>query len=448
MAKIEANKLELSPIEFCFDVMLKKVISIVSFRIEEKKQELTVSVDKRIPSFIFGDEQRLVQVLTNLLSNATKFTQEGGAIHLEAALLEDTDEYCFLRLDVIDSGIGISPEQQKKLFQNFGQAESRISRDYGGSGLGLTISKCLIELMGGGIHIESELGNGTKVSVNFKVQRGQQTLQSLLFSGLSVESLRVLVVDDSSETRSQFGDILSKLNIKYDTAASSFDAFQLIAQHDDYDMYFVGYKVSDMSGIELTEKLTSGKKIPPPVVIIMSPSQWAQAKDDAIDAGVIRKLLKPIFASDIIDCLNECLCKALGLEEMTEDALNYTGKKLLLAEDQEINREVLIALLENTNIEIDCAEDGEVALSMIMETPDKYDIVFMDVKMPRMDGIEATRRIRALPVMESGCPPIIAMTANVFADDIKECLDAGMDDHLGKPLDVGRIHDILHKYLT
>ena len=448
MAKIEANKLELAPIEYCFDLMLQKAISIINFRIEEKKQELTVTVDNRIPNFVLGDEQRLVQVLTNLMSNATKFTPDGGNIEIAAFLHEETEEYCCLHITVTDNGIGISPQQQENLFQIFGQAESRISRDYGGSGLGLTISKCIVELMGGGIHIDSELDKGTKITISAKVQRSDNDLSTLLAHTIGLETVKILVINEERETQEQFQHVLSQLKVPFDTAYSSAEALEHISKHGKYDLYFIAEDLSGTDGIELTGILNSGMDTPPHIVLMLSASRWTNIKEHALQAGVTRSLLKPFFASNIVECVNECLERVFGLEDTKESAHDFTGKKLLLAEDQEINREIVIALLDSTCIEIDCAEDGEAALGMIAESPDKYDIVFMDVKMPRMDGLEATRRIRALPVLENYCLPIIAMTANVFTDEIKECLDAGMDDHLGKPIEADRIYEVLHRYLT
>jgi len=349
MSKIEANKLELSAVEFNFEKMLLKVISVINFRVEEKRQNLIINVDKNIPYLLMGDDQRLAQVITNLLSNAVKFTPEEGEIQLNAALVSDKDE-CELRIEVADNGIGISADQQERLFNAFKQAESGTSRKYGGTGLGLTISKRIVELMGGKIWIESEIGKGARFIFTIKMHK--------------------------CENR-----------------------------------------------------------------------QDSQQKKD--ETPSIQK--------------NE-----------------YTGKRILLVEDVEINREIIITLLDDTGLTIDCAENGKEALIMIASRPDKYDMVFMDVQMPEMDGYEATRCIRDLEEKanrnsynrddetrsdnrkplnrdDETCSdnryshkriPIIAMTANVFKEDIEACLAAGMDDHLGKPLDMNEVFEKLRKYLN
>jgi len=305
--------------------MLQKVLTVVNFRIEEKKQQLTVTIDKNIPHFLIGDEQRLIQVITNLLSNAVKFTPEKGEIRLEAFLTNETDVNCELRIEVTDSGIGISAEQKERLFSAFEQADTGISRQYGGTGLGLAISKRIIEMMNGNIWADSELGKGAKFIFTLTLQR------SALHIGKSSGS-----IPDSGN--------------------------------------------NDETGLIKSE---------------------------------------------------------------------FKGKNLLIAEDIEINREILIALLEDTELAIDCAENGEKALKMIETSPDKYDIIFMDIQMPVMNGYEATRKIREYETQRNLRKqiPIIALTANVFKSDVEECLAAGMNDHLGKPLDIDRVLEMIRKYI-
>ena len=330
MAKIEANKLELSPINYCFEKMLQKVITVISFRAEEKQQHLSVNIDSSVPKFIVGDDQYLAQVITNLLSNAVKFTPENGKIELlvsrascnEVSRAGESGNEYELRFEVADNGIGIAVERQKKLFDVFEQAENGTTRKFGGTGLGLAISKRIVELMGGRIWVESELGKGARFIFTIKVQRSKKTNYT-----------------NTIETNGNHAENSEVINYR------------------------------------------------------------------------------------------------------------FPGKRMLIAEDIEINREILISLLEDTGLIIDIAENGEKALNMVTADTDKYDIIFMDVQMPIMDGLEATRRIRALPVRERGRLPIIAITANAYKDDIKSCLKAGMDDHLSKPLDIEKIFEILRKYL-
>jgi PAS domain S-box-containing protein len=447
MSKIEADKLELSPIEFNFDRMIQKVVTVINFRVEEKRQRFTVNVDSKLPHFIIGDDQRLTQVIVNLLSNAVKFTQEGGEIRLGISLVSESDGIYELRIEVADSGIGMSAEQQEKIFQAFMQADSGISREFGGTGLGLAISKRIVELMGGNIWVESELGKGTHFIFTVKLERGTKGPSSLLASGVTWENVRILVVDDAAETREQFRDLFDSLNIKYDIATDGFEAYKMIEEHGRYDIYFIDWHMSGMDGIELTRRIKAHNSDEASMAVMITAADWEFIKDNAHKAGVNKHLLKPFSSSMIIDCINDCLATVQREDEPDVKSGMFEGKKLLLAEDIEINREILMSLLGDTGILIDCAENGKEALNMVEAAPTQYDIVFMDVQMPQMDGLEATRRIRALPALQGIALPIIAMTANVFKDDIESCLAAGMNDHLGKPIDFDIMFAKLRKYL-
>ncbi|MDR0221416.1 MAG: response regulator [Lachnospiraceae bacterium] len=441
MAKIEADKLELSDIEFNFEKVLQKIATVVNFRVNEKRQRFLVNIDHNIPRFVVGDDQRLAQVLTNLLGNAVKFTPVGGTICLEAALLGEEDGVCEIRAEVADTGIGITAEQQGRLFRAFEQAEKGTSRTYGGTGLGLAICKRIVEMMDGKIWVESEPDKGSKFIFTFKMRRSSDSPRSLLAPGVNWKNIRILAVDDDDYTRRQFTDIFQINHINCDTAAGGDEALALIAKQGGYDVYFIDWLMPDMDGVELTRRIKAMNTGTPSVVTMITAADWELVKKEAMEAGVDRHLLKPLFPSDILDCINECL--GVGGhkdEEMPGKAGEFAGKVMLLAEDIEINREILMSLLEDTGLVIECAENGLEALNMVKENPAKYDVVFMDVQMPLMDGLAATKQIRALPEQEGRKLPIIAMTANVFKSDIEMCLEAGMDGHLGKPLDIEKVY--------
>jgi CheY-like chemotaxis protein len=385
----------------------------------------------------------------NLLSNAVKFSPEQGAISLDVKLADEKDNICELCIAVSYNGIGVHPEQQAKLFVAFEQADSGITREFGGTGLGLSISKHIVELMGGKIWIESELGKGSRFIFTVKVERGNQQITSMLSPGIKWENMRILVVDDEMEICAYFEDLFAQLNLKCTTAANGFDACRIVEEQGSFDIYFIDWRMPGMDGMELTRKIKAYDKDRPSVVVMISSADWAVIKDMAIDAGVSKYLLKPLFSSAIIDCINDCLGLGDSGAESPEAAAGgrFAGKKLLLAEDVEINREILISLLEDTGISIDCAQNGLEAVEMIAEDPDKYDVVLMDVQMPKMDGLEATRLIRPLTSQRLKNLPIIAMTAHVFKSDIEGCLAAGMNDHIGKPIDIDDVLKKLHKYL-
>ena len=450
MAKIEADKLELVPVEYNFEKMLQNVVTLINFRVDEKRQQLKINIDNTVPRFIVGDDQRLAQVLTNLLSNAIKFTPEGGNISLKVSIPWETDENCELHVEVADNGIGISPDHQKRLFRAFEQGDSGTSREYGGTGLGLVITKRIVELMNGRIWVESELGKGSRFIFTVMAKRSGKRTRSLLLPDVNWKNVRIMVVDDMIEIRNQFQDLFNHLEITCDAAADGFEAINAIEERGIYDIYFIDWQMPAVDGIELTRRIKSRSETRQTAVIMVTALDWEQIRDEATRAGVDKHLLKPLFSSSIIDCLNECLGADCTKSDsvLSADAEEFAGKRMLLAEDIEINREILISLLEDTGIVIDCAKNGQEALDMIKAAPNKYDIVLMDIQMPKMDGLEATRCIRALPELQNAGLPIIAMTANVFKDDIKACLAAGMDDHLGKPLDIDRLMEILNKYLN
>ncbi|MCL2277533.1 MAG: ATP-binding protein [Treponema sp.] len=334
MSKIEAGKFSLSESKFDFEKSIRKAINVTGFKIEEKKQKFGMYLDSDIPKFLSGDEHRLMQVITNLLTNAAKFTPEHGSIWLKAHLdqsepADNDDGACTIRIEVKDTGIGISPIHHERVFSPFEQAETNTSRRFGGTGLGLAICKRIIELMNGKIWVESESGKGAIFTFTAKLNR----------------------LDDSDEENDK--------NISVTVTADE------------------------------------------------------------------------------------------------EESQTFKGKRLLLAEDVEINREIILSILEPVEIEIDCAVNGVEALNMFQSNPDKYDLIFMDMQMPQMDGLEATREIRkhesyldkSDPANAHQPVPIIAMTANVFKEDIEKCIDAGMNAHIGKPLDFSEVMEMMKRYL-
>jgi CheY-like chemotaxis protein len=451
MSKIEANKFELSVTDFNFEKMLRKVTTVINFRVDEKHQKFTVHIDKNIPPVLSGDDQRLTQVITNLLSNAVKFTPEQGSIHLDTVFIDEKDHICTIKISVTDTGIGIEKEQQDRLFKSFEQADSGISRKFGGTGLGLAISKRIIEMMGGGIWVESEPGRGSTFAFTVQVKRGAETEESLLSPAINWNNVRVLAVDDEAEIRTYFKDLAQRLGLNCDVASGGEEAIAMMERNGGYDIYFLDWKMPGMDGIDLTRRIKAkdGNKS---VVIMISSAEWTSLKKAAKKAGVDKFLSKPLFPSAIADVINECLgtghiMAAKKSRPEPEDPDAFAGYRILLAEDVEINREIVLSLLEPYELNIRCAENGAEAVNMFCADPNNYDMIFMDVQMPEMDGYEATRRIRAYDHPRAKRIPIVAMTANVFREDIEKCLEAGMNDHVGKPLDTGEITAKLRKFL-
>jgi CheY-like chemotaxis protein len=471
MSKIEANKFDLSYQDFDFEKLMQKVVNVINSRVEERQQIFNVRMDSSIPASLVGDDQRLTQVITNLLSNAIKFTPEQGTIRLNALLVKEEDGVFTIQIEVSDTGIGISDEQKDRLFGSFQQADSSISRKFGGTGLGLAISKRIVEMMGGSIWVNSKLNEGSTFAFTFQAKKGSGESVPLLKSGVSRESLRILTVDDDPDILDYFKEIMQRFKIRCDTAGSGEEALSLISARGPYDIYFIDWKMPRMDGIELSRQIkefhfadTENVRQDKSVVIMISAVEWSAIEKEARLAGVSKFLSKPLFASVITDMINECLgsgAEASASGSALEGILPgcFKGRRILLAEDIEINREIVLSFLEPTMIEIDCAENGLEALNKFRADPEKYEMIFMDVHMPEMDGYEATRQIRALEAEALSFVkdetqrnlrkqvPIVAMTANVFRQDVEKCLEAGMNDHIGKPLDFNEVLNKLNKYL-
>jgi len=451
MSKIEANMLELHPTTFVIEDMIKKVVSIINFRIVEKHIKFSVYIDENIPKVLVCDDQRLSQIITNLLSNATKFTPENGTVSLKVSLTGAVNDIYEIMFEISDTGVGISDEQQARLFNPFEQADSSTARKYGGTGLGLAITKSILELMGGSITVKSGLGEGSTFTVTIKaVKPNEENINILKLSGsTNVNVIRILVVDDDEDILEYFEDIAIRLKIPCDTAQSGEKALELIESGREYDIYFVDWQMPGIDGIELSRRIHEIKS-DDPVIIMISSFQWHDIAESAKKAGIRGFLPKPIFPSDVITCINN----SFGVDILNESSRSITdtvdsfwGYRVLLVEDIEINREIVMALLEPTLVDIDCAENGAEAVRIYSEAPENYNIIFMDIQMPVMDGYEATRKIRAIKNDKAKKIPIIAMTANVFMEDVNQCLEVGMDDHLGKPLDFDAVLSILRRHL-
>jgi signal transduction histidine kinase/CheY-like chemotaxis protein len=448
MSKIEANKLELSIVTFEFEHMLRKVVNVINFRVEERKQQFSVTIDHRIPHKLEGDDQRLAQVITNLLSNAVKFTPEQGSISLSAKLLEENESSCMLQIEVSDTGIGVSEEQKTRLFSSFEQAESDTSRRFGGTGLGLAISKRIVELMAGEIWLESELGKGSTFAFAVRLKHGGQgCLSGLLKNGANWGNLRILVVDDDQGILDFFTDLAHTHEITCDTVLSGARALELIEAGNSYDIYFIDWRMPGMDGLELSRRINSIDN-EQSVITMISATEWGMIETDARAAGVDKYLSKPLFPSTVAELINECIGFENLMQSNDERAIErFAGVRILLAEDIEINQEIVLALLEPTELLIDIAENGQIAVEKFAADPNRYSMILMDMQMPEMDGLEATRQIRALDHPRAQAVPIIAMTANVFKEDIERCLVAGMNDHVGKPIDLDELLGKLHRYL-
>jgi len=405
---------------------------------------------------LVGDDQRLTQVITNLLTNAVKFTPEQGSIWIDTRLVKEEKGLCTIQIEVTDTGIGISAEQQARLFTLFEQAESSTSRKFGGTGLGLAISRSIVELMGGSIWLKSALGEGSTFSFAVQLERVQlersadETGKAVgAGNGADWKNVRLLAVDNDSKTREYFTGIVRRCGIACDTAVNGWEALQLIDSGGPYDMCFIDRNIPGMNSMELLHEIKAQNRVGS-IIIMASPAEWNVIEKEAKTAGVNDFLPRPLFPSAIIDCVNKYTGKRDPRSADNTDTNkmeSFKGYRLLLAEDVEINRDIVMELLKPTEIEIDCAINGAEAVKIFSAAPERYDMIFMDIQMPEMDGLEATRSIRALGSAKAREIPIVAMTANVFREDIEKCLNAGMNDHIGKPLDLDEVLEKLKFFL-
>ena len=448
MSKIEANKLTLGKEDFNFIQLMTNISDVLLVKADEKHITVSFIIDDNIPHMLSGDQLRISQVITNLMSNAIKFTPEYGKIIVQANLLETNDNEVNIEFFVQDSGIGITDEQKSRLFQAFEQADGSISRKYGGTGLGLVICKNIVNLMGGEIDVYSDGKSYSKFVFNVKLNKSDKE-EIMGYNEIDFSICRALFIDDDVNAHDYFRYLASKLNFTADIAYSGFEAIDLF-KNNKYDAVFVDYMMPDMDGISTITEL---KKINSDTVfvIISSAVEFADIYEIAKEIDVTRFISKPLSEYAIYNVFREAKMNGNPAQTIVKDYSDYnydfTGKKLLLVEDIEINREIIQELLKSTNITIDEAENGKIAVELFMENHD-YDIVFMDIHMPVMNGYDASMAIRELDVPKAADVPIIAMTADVFAEDIKNCIDAKMTAHMAKPVDLDEMFGTLDKYLS
>ncbi len=455
-SKIEAGKLDMESINFQLEDVFDNLSNLVGLKAEEKGLELMFNLPPDLPTALVGDPLRLGQILVNLGNNAVKFTDAGGDITVSITLSEESSDSVTLQFSIRDSGIGMTPEQQAKLFQSFSQADSSTSRKYGGTGLGLAISKNLTELMGGKIWLESEAGKGSTFhfTAHFGKQQGEvaqvQTRASVL------GELRILVVDDNATARHILTVILSSFGLRVDQASCGDTATTMMEQADEsdpYDLVLMDWKMPGMDGLEVTRAIQHDEALSKvPTVIMVTAYGREEARQAATDVDLRGFLTKPVTPSSLLDAI----MIAMGREAISDSRADsrqlessaiiagLRGAKILLVEDNEINQELALELLQSNGLEVVVANNGVEALSQLKVSD--FDGVLMDCQMPLMDGYEATRKIRQQQQYDD--LPVIAMTANAMAGDREKVLQAGMNDHIAKPVNVNAMFSTMAKWIT
>ena len=452
MAKIEAGKFELESAPMNLEKTLMKVCNLVIDNIEKKNQKLNVILSKDLNLNYIADDLRLSQVITNLLANAVKFTPEGGKITLTVESTGQAENNRTLRFSISDTGIGMTNEQIDRLFNAFEQADGGVSRRFGGTGLGLAISKSILEKMNGRIWVESEAGVGSTFIFEVNLERAPHQ-ETVIFDGIRPKDIKLMIIESDDDLKQRLLSITENFGMSADSATGADETFALLDAAGQngrkYDIIFLDYDMPDTNGIAFVNGL--GDRIDKNTVIIVTTYlEWNRIEKLAFENNIVRYISKPIFPSSVLNVINEVVgntLKSLNIKtDATREVPDLSDINILLAEDVEINREIFLALLEDTRISVDVAENGLIAVQRFKEAPDKYDLIIMDVQMPEMDGYQATRSIRALDIPRAGTIPIVAMTANAFKEDIERCLESGMNDHLAKPINEKSIIEIIIYY--
>ena len=446
MSRIESGKVKIEERAVHLPDLVHDVRSIIQPNVSAKRLSLFIDTMDVENEDIITDPLRLNQVLLNILSNAIKFTPTGGMISLRIAQKNGAPTgRARYEFRIKDNGIGMSAEFQKHIFEEFSREESSTVSGIQGTGLGMSITKNIVDLMGGTIAIESELGKGSEFIVDLCFARCEQKVEQRQLPQL--EGLRALVADDDTDTCLSVSTMLSKIGMRPEWTISGKEAVirtkYAVERGDEFSVYIIDWLIPDMNGIEIVRQIRKiiGHNCP---IIILTAYDWADIEEEARAAGVTAFCEKPLFLSELRKILSEPFSAEVSPRLPEPKASAFQGKKLLLVEDNELNREIAMEFLTEAGFVVDSAEDGAIAVQkMEQAAPGQYDLILMDIQMPNMDGYEATRRIRALPDAKKAGIPIFAMTANAFEEDRQNALKAGMNGHIAKPLDVPRLLSIL-----
>lgn len=449
MSRIESGKINLEENEEDISNIIHTLRDIVQADIHSKQLDFFVDTLDVDNERIICDKLRLNQVLLNIISNAIKYTPSGGMVSLRIAQKAvKKSGYATFEFCVKDNGMGMKADFLKQIFDPFTRAKSSTVSGIQGTGLGMAITKNIVDMMGGTIDIESELGKGTTVTVNFEFKLKSNVRES--YEIPEFNNCRSLIVDDNTNTCISISRMLKNIGLRPDWCTSGKEAvIRAQTSYNDgeaFRVYIIDWLMPDMNGIETTRRIRKviGEDSP---IFILTAYDWSDIEEEAKEAGVTAFLSKPLFPSDLHRVLTELARKETGEQEEKTDEQIFTGKKVLLVDDNELNREIAIEILKDFGFEVAEAEDGDVAVDIVKNAKNgDFDIILMDIQMPTMDGYEATRQIRAMNTELSNIP-IIAMTANAFKEDRDAAMDAGMDAHVAKPIDIELLKSTLKKYL-
>ena len=458
MSRIESGRMALKEEEFSFRVFLDQINVIINGQCADKGLHYDCRIIGHVNDYYIGDDMKLKQVLINILGNAVKFTPEGGSVSLTVEQATRFDDYCMMRFVIKDTGIGMSKEYIPKIFDAFSQENSGAANRYGSTGLGMAITKNLVEMMNGDIAVESEKGFGTTFTVTVTLKSSSRTVSQADTVTLP-KGLRVMVVDDNEVELEHAQLILRDIGIASDASLSAEDALKRIREKWDagmpYQFLMTDYRMPGMTGLELTRAIREfdGGKTS---VILLTGYNWDDLRDEVEALGIVGVMSKPLFTDNVMRQLHTILLNTGDIQPVeveaepetavAEDEVSLEGLCVLMAEDIDLNAEILTDLLDMEGVKAERAENGQAAVDMFLDHDiGYYNAILMDVRMPVMDGLEATAAIRALERPDAQQIPIIAMTANAFDEDVQRSLQAGMNAHLSKPIEPDRLYETLHR---
>ena len=449
MSKIESGKLTLNVDQVSLREVMDSIVSIAQPQVRSKHQQFDVFIHDISTENVCCDSIRLNQVLLNILGNALKFTPDGGLI--QVSLYEEDspkgEEYVRTHIIVKDNGIGMTQEFKEKIFESFVREDSARVRRTEGSGLGMAITKYIVDTMGGTIEVESELGKGSEFHVTLDLQRAETPEEEMI-----LPEWNILVVDDDQQLCESTTASLKSIGVKADWALTAEGALEMLEHRaqlrDHYHIILLDWKLPDMDGVAAAKEIRRrfGSETP---IMLISAYDWSEIEADAREAGITGFISKPLFRSTLFYGLKPFVENAGVPSEQCheEKSADFTGRRVLLAEDNDLNWEIASELLSSLGMELDWAENGKICVEKFLASPPGfYDAVLMDLRMPVMTGYEATAAIRALDRPDRDIP-IIAMTADAFSEDIKKCLDAGMNAHVAKPIDIRELSRLLEKFI-
>ena len=437
MSRIESGRLSIKNEEFSFSKALEQVNTIVSGQCRDKGVEYECRTKGQIDEYYIGDDMKLRQVMINILGNAVKFTPEGGKVTFDIEDVARMDGKATLRFTISDTGVGMSKDYLPKLFDPFTQEDSSSTNKYGSTGLGMPITKSIVEMMNGTIDVDSEKGKGTTFTVTITLTQSDHRAEDRSDEELHPHEMNVLVVDDDRIACEHAEVILRQVGISCETVTSGEAAVDMVrmrhARREGYNLILMDWKMPVMDGVETTRKIRSIVGHDTPIIILTS-YNWEDIEQEARDAGVDTFAAKPLFAGTVLDEFREAFRKKNA--KLVQDTADLKGRRILLAEDVMVNAEIMMMVLSMREIEVEHAENGKIALEMFTGHEEGYyDAILMDMRMPEMDGLEATRAIRRLDRKDAETIPIIALTANAFDEDVRQSMQAGLNAHLSKPVE-------------